>query len=108
MYDYFGKNKYFWAIIIAALIIGGAIYISNQRQEKNLAVSDVNKIKIPIAPQNLPQQTQIKADTTINKVVCGTSANTVVTKVIDGDTVVVEGGYHVRLLGMDSDEKNYP
>ena len=30
------------------------------------------------------------------------------TKVIDGDTVVVEGGYHVRLLGMDADEKGYP
>lgn len=31
-----------------------------------------------------------------------------VTKVIDGDTVVVEGGYHVRLLGMDADERGYP
>lgn len=27
-----------------------------------------------------------------------------VTKVIDGDTVVVEGGEHVRLLGIDADE----
>ncbi len=32
----------------------------------------------------------------------------IVTKVIDGDTVVVEGGDHVRLLGIDSDEKGYP
>ena len=39
---------------------------------------------------------------------CGASANTIVTKVIDGDTVVVEGGWHVRLLGMDADEKGYP
>ena len=32
----------------------------------------------------------------------------IVTKVIDGDTVVVEGGYHVRLLGIDTDERGYP
>ncbi len=31
-----------------------------------------------------------------------------VTKIIDGDTVVIEGGYHVRLLGIDADEKGYP
>jgi len=32
----------------------------------------------------------------------------IVTKVIDGDTIIVEGGDHVRLLGIDSDEKGYP
>lgn len=32
----------------------------------------------------------------------------VVTKVIDGDTVVIEGGYTIRLLGIDSDERGYP
>lgn len=31
-----------------------------------------------------------------------------VTKVIDGDTVIVEGGDTIRLLGIDSDEKGYP
>jgi micrococcal nuclease len=33
---------------------------------------------------------------------------TIVTKVIDGDTVIVEGGSSVRLLGIDTDEKGYP
>lgn len=28
-----------------------------------------------------------------------------ITKIIDGDTVVIEGGDHVRLLGIDCDEK---
>ena len=32
----------------------------------------------------------------------------IVTKIIDGDTVVVEGGEHVRLLGIDTDEKGQP
>jgi len=27
---------------------------------------------------------------------------------VDGDTVVVSGGDHVRLLGIDADEKGYP
>jgi endonuclease YncB( thermonuclease family) len=39
---------------------------------------------------------------------CKALENTIVTKVIDGDTVIVEGGYHIRLLGIDADEKNYP
>ena len=37
-----------------------------------------------------------------------TTQDVLVTKVIDGDTLVVEGGDHVRLLGMDTDEKGYP
>ena len=31
-----------------------------------------------------------------------------VTKVIDGDTFLIEGGYSVRILGIDTDEKGYP
>ena len=40
--------------------------------------------------------------------VCKASSSALVTKVIDGDTIVVEGGYHVRLLGIDADERGYP
>jgi micrococcal nuclease len=32
------------------------------------------------------------------------SDTTTVTRVIDGDTVVVEGGYHVRYIGIDAPE----
>lgn len=31
-----------------------------------------------------------------------------VTKIIDGDTIIVEGGRTIRLLGIDSDERGYP
>jgi len=31
-----------------------------------------------------------------------------VTKVIDGDTFIIEGGHPVRLLGIDADESGYP
>jgi len=35
-------------------------------------------------------------------------AKKLVTKVIDGDTFLIEGGYSVRILGIDADEKDYP
>lgn len=31
-----------------------------------------------------------------------------VTKVLDGDTFLIEGGHSVRILGIDADEKGYP
>ena len=39
-----------------------------------------------------------------NEGVCLAPVEGMVTKVIDGDTVVVEGGEHVRLIGIDADE----
>lgn len=34
-------------------------------------------------------------------------AEKLVTKVLDGDTFLIEGGYSVRILGIDADEKGY-
>ncbi len=39
---------------------------------------------------------------------CKVPSVVIVTKVIDGDTVIVEGGYSVRLLGIDTDERGEP
>ncbi|MBI4015421.1 MAG: thermonuclease family protein [Candidatus Aenigmarchaeota archaeon] len=38
----------------------------------------------------------------------GINGEKMITKVIDGDTVIIEGGRSVRLLGIDADEKGYP
>ena len=115
MYGFWKNNKIFLAIIIGAVIIGGCVYfgLKNNNQNKTSNISSAPKIQNAASPQNLPQQTQIKANsvaqtTNTNTTACGASDNTIVTKVIDGDTVVVEGGYHIRLLGMDADEKGYP
>ncbi|MFN3527670.1 MAG: thermonuclease family protein [Candidatus Altarchaeaceae archaeon] len=43
-----------------------------------------------------------------DKVEVSNMEKAIVTKVIDGDTIIVEGGRHVRLLGIDADEKGYP
>jgi micrococcal nuclease len=32
----------------------------------------------------------------------------IVTKIVDGDTFLIEGGYSVRVLGVDADEKDHP
>lgn len=91
------ERKYviFIGIIFGAFIIGGFFY---------MAIT--NKT---ILPQNnfFAINTQNKSSTT-QTATCGAKDNAVVTKIIDGDTIVVEGGYHVRLLGIDADEKNYP
>ena len=94
--------KNFFAIIIGAVIIGGCIYFGL----RNSVVVTAPKSATPISAQN--STPIVKTDSTASTATCGAAENTIVTKVIDGDTVVVEGGYHVRLLGMDADEKDYP
>jgi len=66
------------------LIIGGGIYLGLNEVDKG------NKI----------------GGEEISK--CLAPSEVIVTKVLDGDTVVVEGGYHIRLLGIDADESSYP
>jgi len=90
MYHKFWEdNKNFLAIILAGAVIGAFVYFGIENNQAEIASS-------PSAPRN----------DVVEK--CGATNNTIVTKVIDGDTVVVEGGYHVRLLGMDADEAGYP
>lgn len=79
-YSFLKENKFFTSFLIAIFIIGGTIYFSLQEK---------------IESKNINCQ-------------CPNSENVLVTKVIDGDTIVVQGGYHIRLLGIDADEKGYP
>jgi len=90
----------FWAIIIGAVIIGGFIYFG-MKSDKDVVAP---KLPIVISAQN----SDLAKTNSATSAKCEASENTIVTKVIDGDTVVVEGGSHVRLLGMDADEKGYP
>ncbi len=97
MKEFFKKNnrfdklttKIFLAIVVGAVIIGGAIYFSGQKekllvegQEQTQSCAD-----IPELPDN-----SLK----------------LATKIIDGDTFLIEGGYSVRVLGIDADERGYP
>ena len=84
MKDFFEKNKIFIAIVIGALIIGGAIYLGLNKSDKGNKIGG-EEISECLAPSQV-----------------------IVTKVLDGDTVIVEGGYDIRLLGIDADESGYP
>ena len=105
-----GQSKNFFAIIIGAVIIGGFLYFGirdsnlNPKQAQVEATFDVASTSSVATDAGLLQKT----DSAANTAACGASDNTIVTKVIDGDTVVVEGGEHLRLLGTDADEKGYP
>ncbi len=91
------QQKYLisFSIILGAAVIGFFIY--SAISYKPLLMKNNYPI---VSTQNKSSVTQTTK--------CDANENTIVTKVIDGDTVVVEGGYHVRLLGIDADEKNYP
>jgi len=92
---FFKENKIFLAIIIGALIVGGAIYFSNLEKNKNLSSSLTNVQKFSKNNcSNLPELED--------------RAKKLVTKIIDGDTFLIEGGYSVRILGIDAEEKGYP
>jgi len=99
MGNFWEKNKIFLAIIIGAVIIGGFVYFGLQKTDVAVAPD-----KSPAGHFDGPATIPPKADLGG----CGADSNTIITKVIDGDTVVVEGGYHIRLIGMDADEKGYP
>jgi micrococcal nuclease len=87
------ENKIIITILIGAIIIAGAIYFS--RQKEGLITS---KEKLPqpakVVCQNIPELPD--------------GALKLVTKIIDGDTFLIEGGYSVRILGIDADERGYP
>ncbi len=106
MSEFFRRNKLFFAIIIAAFIIGGFVYfglinLKTVEQNKNFENYSVSNKDISVTTG----ATKNNLDS-VKK--CGAENETLVTKVIDGDTVVVKGGEHVRLLGIDADEKDYP
>jgi len=100
MKEFFERNKTFVAIIISALIVGGAIYFSGN---KNLSVdknSTGNKI---IKSGKLSYSTNCSNIPELKDGVLK-----LVTKIIDGDTFLIEGGYSVRILGIDADERDHP
>ena len=79
MKNFFKKNKVLSAVIVCALIIAGVCYLARR-------VS--------------PESPDIEGSQIVGQML--------VTKVLDGDTIIVEGGYSVRLLGIDADERGWP
>jgi endonuclease YncB( thermonuclease family) len=90
MKEFFEKNK-FIGILIGALIFGTVIYFLPKKIEKSeIYTSQTGKRNCEKIPE-LPD-----------------GAIKLATKIIDGDTFLIEGGYSVRILGIDADERGYP
>ena len=91
MKQFFEKNKIFITIIIGVLIVGAAIYFS-----ANKIYTGQTGVKISSEKncENIPEIQD--------------GALKLATKIIDGDTFLIEGGYSVRILGIDADERGYP
>jgi|SRR3989344_7583923 len=86
------KNIILAIIILGTLVFGGFIYLYGFDE--------------PIIENDAPIRTS--ESISIQEPICGAGGSAMVTKVIDGDTIVVSGGWHVRILGIDADEKNEP
>lgn len=99
MENFFEKNKLFMVIVVGAMIISGAIYFGLQNYGK---ISEKNN-------NNLHTDNQpVRVAEVNSNIKCLAESEVLVTKVIDGDTIVVEGGYSVRLLAIDADEAGFP
>ena len=87
------ENKIIITIILAALIIASSIFFSIRLTGK-VVDTEYSSDSLPIPSNNNNEDSDL----------IGVH---IVTKIIDGDTIIVEGE-NVRLLGMDTDERGYP
>lgn len=97
------ENKIFVAIVLGSFIIGSFVFLFLEYTSVPVKNESSLPSKNDSSYNSIPQAPALKSDS-----ICNADEHTLVTKVIDGDTVVVKGGYHVRLLGIDADEKGYP
>lgn len=93
------KKWWFWLIIILALIFVAGIFSSepqkiNKEQEEITPTQTLEPILTPAATPKTQEQT--KAPATQNLFL--------VTRVIDGDTIEIEGGQKIRYIGIDTPE----
>lgn len=104
------ENKIIVAIILGAAIIGVCIFagIYYKPSSRQVVAGSSNTVTGEESAPIKSSDGAEKISPSASAASCGADNNTIVTKVIDGDTVIVEGGFHVRLLGIDADEKNYP
>ncbi|MCD6094725.1 thermonuclease family protein [bacterium] len=94
MKKFLQENKIVLAILIGGLIVGGVIYFSGKERSLVRERALVKEGSLISSCQSIPSLPD--------------GAKKLVTKVIDGDTFLIEGGYSVRILGIDADERGYP
>ena len=115
MKELFEKNRIFLAIILGAMIISAGVYFGlshyarsdeSRQNYGNVKVSEKGSENYFV--DNQPVFKSVAKVDNIDNGKCLAGSEVLVTKVIDGDTIVVEGGYNIRLLAIDTDEIGYP
>lgn len=96
MKEFLGKNRIVLGIAVGGLAIGTLAWFGrfSPTPELGLRLSSTPTPLASGACANIPDL----ADSSLK----------LVTKVIDGDTFLIEGGYSLRVLGLDADERGYP
>ncbi|MEM5835278.1 MAG: thermonuclease family protein [Candidatus Aenigmatarchaeota archaeon] len=93
----FLRNKKLLLSIFIILILSASIFFS-------IIFENINFRNL-VSGAYIENIEKEKLQENITKEVLG---NKLVTKVIDGDTIIIEGGYTIRLLAIDADEIGYP
>jgi len=119
MKRFFEKNNIWVVIVILGLVIGGVFYFTGKVDKSELNTNISNTLNFPKLKRisldkllktedknYLKSKIGVKKCENIPELPDG--AIKLVTKVIDGDTFLIEGGYSVRILGIDADERGYP
>jgi endonuclease YncB( thermonuclease family) len=119
MEGFLGKKNIWAGVVILILVIGGLFYFYGKTNKSGLNTNIPNTLNLSKSKQggsdkllkkedkNSPRnEISVKKCENIPKLSDG--AKKLVTKVIDGDTFLIEGGYSVRILGIDADERGYP
>ncbi len=88
-------KKFVFAAVLVALLYY-LFQVTNQRQLPQSSIGPRPQVQITATPQPsvVPSPQAIKGE------------QRMVTRVIDGDTIVVEGDEKIRYIGMDTPEKN--
>jgi micrococcal nuclease len=108
MREFLVKNKTIIAILVGAAIIGGAIYLSGQKGNTIINKGNNQGVQEISGKNNQDESSQGGEANCQNIPELPDGALRLATKVIDGDTFLIEGGYSVRILGIDADERDYP
>jgi endonuclease YncB( thermonuclease family) len=119
MEKFFAKKNTSVVVVILGIVIGGLFYFSGKTNKSELNTNISNTLHLSKSKQvssdkllKTEDKNSLKSETGVNK--CenipklSDGAKKLVTKVIDGDTFLIEGGYSVRVLGIDADERGHP
>jgi len=102
MKDFLTKNKTIIVILSGILIISTTIYLSTKKEtEITKTIKAITRTETKKIDDNSLKNCQNIEELPDNSL-------KLITKIIDGDTFLIEGGYPVRILGIDADERDHP